>query len=284
MELSVSRSARPGGVVRSAPLGQNSHESTTACFCLTLSNLHLSRNENMAATRTQNKIKWKNLKYNKRPDPKSQKACCWQHVPAIHFYVRRLLWITPVHFRCSRILHARTDKGKAHWLSRECRSSLVSHAHRLHIMMSWRQWLDTIRRFRLSADSGMALRGPSAWLQSGFSRRILCRRDAIRPLKFVTMSQRWLRCVGERNRKWQKPNLGGGAVTHRRLAATEIVRGGLDLNGFHTSTPSSAERALSALSGAPFPSDQVIITVRSDCRVLQKYDSFIGFPSECAVA
>lgn len=52
MQLSVSRSAGPGGVVRSATLGQNNHESTNACFWLRLSNCYLSRNENMAATHT----------------------------------------------------------------------------------------------------------------------------------------------------------------------------------------------------------------------------------------
>lgn len=53
---------------------------------------------------------------------------------------------------------------------------------------------------------------------------------------------------------------------------------------FHTSAPSPANRELSAPSGAPFPSNQIITTVRSECRVLQKRDSFIGFPSEYAAA
>lgn len=73
-----------------------------------------------------------------------------------------------------------------------------------------------------------------------------------------------------RNRNWQKQNLGGGAVTHRRLTATEIVGGGLDFNGFHTSAPSSAEpRALCSY--------RRITTVRSDRCILQKDDPFIGF-------
>lgn len=60
MQLSVSRSAGPGGVVRSATLGQNSHESTTACFWLRLSNCYLSRNENMAATHAKIRKKIRN--------------------------------------------------------------------------------------------------------------------------------------------------------------------------------------------------------------------------------
>lgn len=60
MELSVSRSANPGGVVGSAPLGQNSHESTTAGFWLRLANRRFSRNENVAATHTKKKKKIRN--------------------------------------------------------------------------------------------------------------------------------------------------------------------------------------------------------------------------------
>lgn len=252
MELSLSRSAGPGGVVRSAPLGQNIHESTAAGFWFRLWNYHLLRNENTARTRT--KIEKKNQKHNKCPDPKSQKVFCWQHVPAIYFYIRRLLWITHVHFRCSRILHARTDNGKAHQRGRECRSGLVSHARRFHIMMSLRQWLGTTKTYWLSAESSVALRGPFVWLQLGFTHRILCWRDAICLLKFVTM----LQCVGEPNRKWQKQNLGGRAVTHRRLAAAERVRVGLDFIAFHTSALSSADQVLSASFGRSFPiqSDQ----------------------------
>lgn len=109
-------------------------------------------------------------------------------------------------------------------------------------MMSLRQWLGTTKTYWLLAVSSVALQGPFVWLQLRFTCRILRWRDAIR-LKIITM----LRRVGDQNRKWQKQNLGGGVVTHRRLAAAEIVEGRLYFNGFHTSALSLSDQEL--LSG-----------------------------------
>lgn len=99
----------------------------------------------------------------------------------------------------------------------------------------------------------MVIRHVQNGLTVGGERRpILCWRDA-----FVTIARRRLRRAGERNRKWQKQNPGGGVVTRRRLAATEIVKGGLDFNGFsHFRSISSKPRALCSFGrSVPIQSD-----------------------------